>query len=232
MHHRIRRIFVTGLLATIPLAVTIFLLSWLFTKLDRLSPLITNSLIAIGLPLPAGFRIPGLGILATAILIFVVGFITTTFVGGTIVTWGEKVLEKIPLVRTVYGGAKQVVEAVASQQTVAFNQVVMVEYPRKGLYSLAFVTRDSSGEIQQVDDRHLIYLFVPTTPNPTSGMLIAIPKEDVFPLSMTVEEGIKLVMSGGLLEPKTPPSASAQAAPSLSQAAQGSKPPPTPPEEA
>ncbi|MDA2932492.1 DUF502 domain-containing protein, partial [Nitrospinae bacterium AH-259-F20] len=164
MHHRIRRIFVTGLLATIPLAVTIFLLSWLFTKLDRLSPLITNSLIAIGLPLPAGFRIPGLGILATAILIFVVGFITTTFVGGTIVTWGEKVLEKIPLVRTVYGGAKQVVEAVASQQTVAFNQVVMVEYPRKGLYSLAFVTRDSSGEIQQVDDRHLIYLFVPTTP--------------------------------------------------------------------
>ena len=232
MFPRIRRIFITGLLATIPLAVTIFLLSWLLTKLDRLSPLLTQSLIALGLPLPAGYRIPGLGILFTVILIFVVGVITTTFVGGTIVTWGEKVLEKIPLVRTVYGGAKQVVEAVASQQVVAFNQVVMVEYPRKGLYSLAFVTGESSGEIQQVDDQHLIYLFVPTTPNPTSGMLIAIPKEDVFPLSMTVEEGIKLVMSGGLLEPKTPPSASAQAAPSLSQPAQGSKPHPTPPEEA
>lgn len=181
MFPRIRRIFITGLLATIPLAVTIFLLSWLFTKLDRLSPLLTQSLIALGLPLPAGFRIPGLGILFTVILIFVVGVITTTFVGGTIVTWGEKVLKKIPLVRSVYGGAKQVVEAVASQQTVAFNKVVMVEYPRKGLYSLAFVTRESSGEIQQVDDRHLIYLFVPTTPNPTSGMLIAIPEEDVFP---------------------------------------------------
>lgn len=232
MFPRIRRIFITGLLATVPLAVTVFLLSWLFTKLDRLSPLLTSSLIAIGLPLPAGFRIPGLGILATAILIFVVGFITTTFVGGTIVTWGEKVLEKIPLVRTVYGGAKQVVEAVASQQAVTFNQVVMVEYPRKGLYSLAFVTRESSGEVQQVDDRHLIYLFVPTTPNPTSGMLIAIPKEDVFPLSMTVEEGIKLVMSGGLLEPKSPLSSPARAAPSLSQPAPGSKPPPTPPEEA
>lgn len=207
MRHHIRRIFITGLLASIPLVVTLALLSWVFTKLDRISPALTRTLIALGLPLPPGYRVPGLGIVVTIILVFIIGLFTTTFVGRRIVEWGEQMLDKIPLVRTIYGGVKQVVDAVASQQTTTFRQVVMVEYPRKGLYSLGFITCASKGEVQDADERHLINVFVPTTPNPTSGMLIILPQEDIIHLSMTVEEGLKLIMSGGILAPKMPVSA-------------------------
>jgi uncharacterized membrane protein len=202
MRHYVRRVFITGLLASIPLVVTLALLSWVFTKLDRISPALTQALIVLGLPLPPGYRIPGLGLLVTIILVFLIGLFTTTFVGRRIVDWGECILEKIPLVRTIYGGVKQVVESVASQQTTTFRQVVMVEYPRQGLYSLGFITCASKGEVQDADERHLINVFIPTTPNPTSGMLIILPQEDIIYLSMTVEEGIKLIMSGGILAPK------------------------------
>ncbi|MFQ6672108.1 MAG: DUF502 domain-containing protein [Candidatus Tectimicrobiota bacterium] len=232
MYQRFRRIFVTGLLVTIPLAVTVFLLSWLFTKLDRLSPLLTRGLIALGLPLPEGFRLPGLGILFTVALVFLVGIFITTFVGRRIIDWGEELLRKIPLVRIIYGGAKQVVDAVASQRGTAFNQVVLVEYPRKGLYSIGFLTCENSGEIQAVDQRHLVNVFIPTTPNPTSGLLIVVPQEDVVPLSMTVEDGIKFIMSGGLLAPEVPLSVQTGAAPSLLGGTPPSEQPPTPSEDA
>lgn len=201
MGTRFRRFFVTGLIAIIPLAVTLFLLSWIFNKLDKLSPLLTQALIALGVPLPPGFRIPGLGIIFTAALLLLVGALVTTFIGRTIVNWGETLLEKIPFVRTIYGGVKQVVVAVTSQKS-AFRQVVMVEYPRKGIFSLGFVTCEGSGEVQEADQRHMVYVFIPTTPNPTSGLLILVPQDELIPLSMTVEEGIKLVMSGGLLSPE------------------------------
>lgn len=204
MRHYLRRIFITGLLASIPLVVTLALLSWVFTKLDRISPTLTKALIEMGLPLPPGYRIPGLGIVVTIVLVFCIGFFTTTFIGRRIVEWAEDLFDKIPLVRTIYGGVKQIVEAVASQQAQTFRQVVMVEYPRQGLYSLGFVTCESKGEVQDADERHLINVFIPTTPNPTSGMLIVVPQEDIIHLTMTVEEGIKLIMSGGILTPKTP----------------------------
>lgn len=205
MRTRIRRIFIAGLLASIPLIVTVVLLSWIFSKLDRLSPLVTKSLIALGLKLPPGFRIPGLGIVFSIVLVLVIGIFTTSFVGSRIVEWGERILDKIPLVRTIYGGVKQVVQAVASQQTATFRQVVMVEYPRKGLFSLGFITCSSVGEVQDADERHLINVFIPTTPNPTSGMLIIAPEEEITYLTMTVEEGIKLIMSGGILAPRSSP---------------------------
>lgn len=230
MFYRFRRIFVTGLLASIPLVVTFFLLSWMFTTLDGLSPLLTRGLIALGLPLTPGFRIPGLGIVFTIALVFIVGAVITTFVGRRIVEMGEQIVEKIPLVRTIYGGAKQVVNAVASQRGAAFNKVVMVEYPRKGIYSIGFTTCDSEGEIQESDERHLVNVFIPTTPNPTSGLLIVIPEEDAVALSMTVEEGVKFVMSGGLLTPEGYKSAKAKATPSLVQNAPTSKQPSTPSE--
>lgn len=204
MRQYIRRIFITGLLASIPLAVTLALLSWVFAKLDRISPLLTKALIAMGLPLPPGYRIPGLGLVVTIILVLAIGLFTTTFIGRRIVEWAERLFNKIPFVRTIYGGVKQVVESIASQRATTFRQVVMVEYPRKGVYSLGFVTCSSVGEVQDADERHLINVFIPTTPNPTSGMLIIVPQEDIINLSMTVEEGIKLIMSGGILAPKTP----------------------------
>lgn len=204
MRQYFRRIFITGLLASIPLVVTLALLSWVFTKLDRISPIMTKALIGIGVPLPPGYRIPGLGIVVTIVLVLSIGFFTTTFIGRRIVEWAEGLFDKIPFVRTIYGGVKQIVEAIASQQAQTFRQVVMVEYPRKGLFSLGFVTCDSKGEVQDADDRHLINVFIPTTPNPTSGMLIIVPQDDIINLAMTVEEGIKLIMSGGILTPKTP----------------------------
>lgn len=204
MRQYFRRIFITGLLASIPLVVTLALLSWVFTKLDRISPIMTKALIGVGVPLPPGYRIPGLGIVVTIVLVLSIGFFTTTFIGRRIVEWAEGLFDKIPFVRTIYGGVKQIVEAIASQQAQTFRQVVMVEYPRKGLFSLGFVTCDSKGEVQDADDRHLINVFIPTTPNPTSGMLIIVPQDDIINLAMTVEEGIKLIMSGGILTPKTP----------------------------
>lgn len=203
MRQYLRRIFITGLLASIPLVVTLALLSWVFTKLDRISPLLTKGLIALDLPLPPGYRIPGLGIVVTIVLVLLIGIFTTTFFGRRIVDWAERLLDKIPFVRTIYGGVKQVVDAIASQRATTFRQVVMVEYPRKGIYSLGFVTCASVGEVQNADESHLINIFIPTTPNPTSGMLIIVPQEDLVYLSMTVEEGIKLIMSGGILAPKT-----------------------------
>ncbi len=110
-------------------------------------------------------------------------------------------VEKIPLVRSLYSGAKQIIEAVTNSQVDTFSKVVMIEYPRKGLYSLGFITCEAKGEIQKNTDDFVINVFVPTTPNPTSGMLVFVSKKDVIPLSMTVEEGIKLVVSGGIVTP-------------------------------
>lgn len=201
MRHRLRRIFITGLLASFPLVVTLFLLSWLFNKLDRLSPLVTHGLIALGLPLRPGFRIPGLGILFTIGLIFIVGLSTTTLVGRWIVQLAERLMNKISILRTIYGSAKQAVDAVGTKQTL-FRQVVVVEFPRRDLFSVGFITCDYVGELQETDKRRLVYVFIPSTPIPLGGFLIVVPWEEVIPLSMTTEDGMKLIMSGGILSPE------------------------------
>jgi uncharacterized membrane protein len=201
LKHRIRNIFIAGLLVILPIGITYFILSFLFNNLDNLlSPILTNLLIFIGLPIPPGYRIPGLGFIATILIVFFVGLLTTNIFGRKVVKFGELILEKIPVVRGVYAGAKQVINTIAHTEK-AFRQVVMVEFPRKGIYSIGFITSECKGEIQYLTNKEVINVFLPTTPNPTSGFLIFVPKNDVIPLSMTVEDGIKLIISGGIITP-------------------------------
>lgn len=200
VRHKIRNIFLAGLVVILPIAFTLFILTWIFKKLDNLSPFITNLLIYFGAPLPKGFKIPGLGIATTVLIIFLVGIFTTSVIGKKVLVLWEYILNKIPFIRGIYGAIKQIIETITIRKN-AFNQVVMIEYPRKGLYCLGLLTCESKGEIQNKTEKEIMNVFIPTTPNPTSGFLLFVPKESIIPLSMSVEEGLKLIISGGIVTP-------------------------------
>lgn len=200
---RVRNIFITGLLVTLPIAFTIFILNFLFKTLDNwLSPSITKLLILAGAPILEDFRVPGLGVAATVFIIFLVGVLTKNIFGAKLVQLGEMIVEKIPIVRNIYTGAKQVVTTIAHTDTNAFNRVVLIEFPRKGIHAMGFVTSETKGEVQALTDGDVVSVFVPTTPNPTSGFLVFLPQNDIIDLTMSVEDGIKLIISCGIVTPK------------------------------
>ena len=199
---KLQNLFIAGLLVLLPISITVFILTFIFQKLDNLlSPAFVKLLILLGLPFREGQFIPGLGFVATTIIIIFTGLITKNILGRKLFSLGEIMVERIPVARSIYSGAKQIIDTVSKSQLDAFNKVVMVEYPRRGLFSLGFVTCEARGEIQENTEENVVNVFIPTTPNPTSGLLIFVPKEDLIPLSMTVEEGIKLVVSGGIVTP-------------------------------
>lgn len=200
---RLRNYFLTGFIVTAPLVITIYLTwslirwvdSWVKPYIpDRYSP-------EQYLP----FDVPGFGLIVALILITLVGFLTANFVGKKIVSSGEYLLGRMPLVRNVYSALKQIMETVLSQRADTFRKVAIIEYPRKGLWSLVFIATEAEGEVQHsIDDDagQLIAVFLPTTPNPTSGYLLYVPKRDVIELTMTIEEGAKLIISAGLVTPE------------------------------
>ncbi|HBP12122.1 MAG TPA: hypothetical protein DD452_09295 [Nitrospina sp.] len=198
---RIRNVFITGLLITLPIALTWFILQFLLNNFDALSPVFTNILIQLGAPIPEGYRIPFLGLVVTLLIVLIVGWLTTNFFGKKVFQIGELLIEKIPFVRRIYKGSKQVVSSIAEADTSAFRKVVLIEFPRRGLLAIGFVTGESRGEVQQVTQENMLNVFVPTMPNPTSGFLIFSPLEELTEVSMTIEEGIKYVVSGGLVTP-------------------------------
>ena len=194
--HHIRTYFLTGLLVVVPVGLTFNILqmaiSWADSKLALLPPSIHPNTY-----LP--FAIPGLGLIITLIGIMFVGVITTNFIGRWFVGLGEKIVDKIPFFRSVYLLAKQVLETIFNQDKESFKKVVMVEYPRKGLYSIGFVTGIARGEIQARTSGKVLNIFIPTSPNPTSGYLIMIPEEDTVTLDMDTETAFKLILSGGMV---------------------------------
>lgn len=203
LKRRLRNIFITGILITIPVASTLFILNFLLDILDGLVvPWFIKTLIEIGTPLPEDFHLPGLGLILIILLIFVVGVLTKSFLGAKLVQWGELIVDRIPIVRSIYTGAKQVVTTIAHADTKAFRKVVMVEFPRKGIYSIGFITGTTEGEVQELTEEKLVNVFVPTTPNPTSGFLVFLPHEDVIELTMSVEDGIKFIISVGIVTPE------------------------------
>lgn len=203
LQRRIRNIFITGLLITLPIALTWFILQFLLKNFDALSPVFTNMLIQFGVPIPEGYRIPFLGLGMTLLIVLMVGWFTTNFFGKKLFILGETIVEKIPFVRRIYKGTKQVVLSIAEADTTAFRKVVLLEFPRRGLLAIGFVTGESRGEVQQMTQENMLNVFVPTMPNPTSGFLIFSPPDELTEVSMTIEEGIKYVVSGGIV---TPPS--------------------------
>jgi len=184
-----RRIIFTGLLAIVPVALTFYILKVVFTLLDNLTSPIFKRM---------DIYIPGLGILLTLLLVYLLGIFVTNVLGKRFLHWLETLIKNIPLVNTIYKTIKQIIQAFTGTAEKKFQSVVFIEYPRKDLWTLAFVT----GESKNDKDVEFYHLFVPTTPNPTSGVFIIIPKNDSIETELNVEEALKSVISGGMLAPK------------------------------
>ena len=200
LQRRIRNIFITGLLITLPIALTYLILQFLFKNLDTLSPVFTKVLIDMGAPIPEGYRIPALGLVITLLIVLAVGWFTTNFFGKRMISLGENIVEKIPFVRKIYSGSKQVVQSIAQADTSAFRKVVLLEFPRRGMLAIGFVTGSARGEVQEYTREDVLNVFVPTMPNPTSGFLVFAPPEDLTEIDMSIEDGIKYVVSGGIVD--------------------------------
>lgn len=199
---RLRRYFVAGLLVWLPLVATYLVLSFSIRVIDRSLLLLPASLRPENL---IGFKIPGLGVILTLALVCVTGFLVANFFGRSLITAWESLLARIPLVNSVYGAVKQITASLFSDASQSFREVVMVEYPRRGLWMLAFVTGDTPKHFQEVANESLINIYVPTTPNPTSGFYIMVPPSDVKRLTIPVEIGLKMILSAGVVNPLDDP---------------------------
>jgi len=202
-HSPIKRWFFTGLILLVPILVTIYLFLAIVRSMDGLIHLIPA---AWQPDVLIGFHIPGLGIVLTLLVILLTGMLGASFIGRWLVRMGESMVERIPLVRSVYGALKSVLETVLRDNQDSFRRVVLVEYPRHGSYALGFISGSGHGEVQDKTEDKVLTVFVPTAPNPTSGFLLYIPENETTPLDMSVEDGMKCVISAGVITPKwTPP---------------------------
>jgi uncharacterized membrane protein len=197
--HKLKGYFLTGLLVVVPVGMTFLVVRWIVTFMDR-------TLLRVLPPqwqpdLLFGFKIPGLGLVATALLILLIGILTANIFGRSLVNFYERMLDKIPFVKGIYALFKQVADTVLSRDKGAFRKAVLIEYPRRDTWAVAFVTGISEGEVQEVTSKRLVNIFVPTTPNPTSGFYILLPEDDIIELTMSVEEAFKLIISGGMVTP-------------------------------
>ena len=198
MIKRLRRYLVAGLLIWAPLAVTFVLLRFAVNLMDKTLAIIPQQYRPDEL---LGFHIPGLGVILTFVVLFITGMLAANFVGRYVVGGLESLLDRIPIVRTIYGGAKNFAEIVFSDSSDSFKRVLLIEYPRKGIYSLAFQTSSDLGEVQGRTGEDVICCFVPTTPNPTSGYVVMLPRSDVTVLDMDVDEALKMIISLGVVVP-------------------------------
>ncbi|MDP6437277.1 MAG: DUF502 domain-containing protein [Gammaproteobacteria bacterium] len=198
---RLRTYLVTGLLVWVPLGITVFLVKVMVDFMDQ-----TLLLLPVNYrpETVLGIDIPGLGIVLSVAVLLLTGVFAANFFGRRLVSVWESIMQRIPFVRTVYSAAKSFAEVVLTNNTDSFKEVLLIEYPRKGLYSICFQTSTSLGEVQSRTGEDVICVFVPTTPNPTSGVMIIVPKNDVIALDMQVEEAVKMVVSLGVVVPKWP----------------------------
>ncbi len=200
---KLRAYLFSGILVTAPVAITFYMAYKFIFWVDRIVNQILPPQYKFDNVFP--YAIPGLGLIVLILALIIVGMFTAGFLGGFLVRLGEWIVNKVPLISSVYSLLKQVFETIFSNKTQAFSKVVMLEYPRKGIWILGFVSAELKGEIKEQFEEKMLNIFIPTTPNPTSGFLIFVPKKDTVELNMTVEEGIKFVISGGLVEPSKMP---------------------------
>ncbi|MEM9469514.1 MAG: DUF502 domain-containing protein [Pseudomonadota bacterium] len=197
---RLRTYLLAGILVTAPVSITIYV-TWAFLNFmdNRITPLIPE---AYNPNTYLPFSMPGLGLIVAIVFFVTIGFLTKNFLGRLFVRMYEYVLERVPVISNIYGAIKQIFETVMASQSDAFKEVVMFEYPRKGIWVLGFVTGSTKGEVQSLTKSDTVNVFLPTTPNPTSGFLLFVPKKDVTYMNMSVEEGIKMIVSGGIITPE------------------------------
>jgi uncharacterized membrane protein len=195
----IRGYFLTGVLVTAPLAITIWVTLWFLDFVDKNVTGLIPPRYNPDYYLP--FDIPGLGLLIAIVFFITVGWFARNYFGRVMIRVSEYILDKMPIVRTIYGALKQIFETVMASQSQAFRDVVMFEYPRKGIWVMGFVTGTTKGEVQSLTDTEVVNVFLPTTPNPTSGFLLFVPRKDLIFMQMGVEEAIKMIVSGGIITP-------------------------------
>lgn len=208
----IRKYLVTGLILWIPLLVTFLVVRFLIRFVDQLLLLLPEPWRPEAL---LGFSIPGLGLLLALGILLVTGVFAANFAGRRLVEFGDRIVTRIPLVNGIYSGAKQVAETLFSDHSTAFKRVMLVEFPRKGVWSMCFQTSELVGEVQARTEEDVVCVFMPTTPNPTSGYLLFVPAKDLVPLDMRVDEGLRMIISLGVAVPRwtNPAEAKASLAP-------------------
>lgn len=197
----IRKTFLSGLIFWIPLVITVFIVKFVLQIAGHLFELIPDDY------LPAShmqLSIPGINIIFILLIILISGWVVNLYIGKKVVKAWEKLVKKIPLIRSIYNASKQSMNAVFSSDAKTFHDVVLVEYPRRDMWSVAFITNESSDDFNTsiISDQKFISVYIPTTPNPTSGFIVLVPKKDIRPINLTTEEALKWVISLGIINPK------------------------------
>ncbi|MBN1662857.1 MAG: DUF502 domain-containing protein [Deltaproteobacteria bacterium] len=195
----IKNILLTGLAVIIPIGITIYILNFIIEMMDSL---LTVMPVQYQPDTVLGFHIPGLGLIITVLLIFICGLITKSFIGNKLIRWGEAVVDRIPIVRGIYQATKKIVDSMFVGQGKSFKQAVLVEFPRKNVYSVAFVTGVPNPEIEEKIGKNFVSIYVPTTPNPTSGYFLMVAQDELIYLDMSVEDALTLVISTGIVNPQ------------------------------
>jgi uncharacterized membrane protein len=196
---RARAYLLAGILVTAPVAITLYL-AW--AVVDLIDNSVTKLLPEQYNPenyMP--FSVPGLGVVIVILTLMLIGAFTAGVIGRLVIRAGEGVLARMPIIRSVYAATKQIMETVLANQSAAFREVVLLEYPRRGIWTLGFISGETHGELRNLTADDVVNVFVPTTPNPTSGFLLFVPRSELHVLEMTVEEGIKMVVSTGIVTP-------------------------------
>jgi len=196
---RLRTYFFAGILITAPVSLTIYL-AWLFIRF------VDEQVFSV---IPQGynpetylpFSIAGIGLLLALVFLTLIGALTAGIIGRALNHLFEGILNRLPVIRSLYGAIKQIMETVLANKSSAFRECVLIEYPRKGMWTLGFITGTTKGEVQEKTAEEVINVFVPTTPNPTSGYFVIVPAQDIIRLKMPIEDGLKLVVSGGIVTP-------------------------------
>lgn len=200
----IRKWILAGLMVWVPLGATLFVLSLIYNALDS------------SFLLPRSWRFPGSGVLLTAAVLLGTGVVAANYRGGQFLAWAERLLNHIPLVRSLYGGTKKLAETLFSENSSAFRKVVLIEWPRKGLWSVGFQAGEPLKEAREKTGVDMVTVFIPTTPNPTSGFIMQASRDEVVVLDMSVEEGMRYIISLGVVTPGQPAPANAPTLPTAS----------------
>jgi len=191
--------FFAGILILVPLWVTFSILEYLITKFDNIMALLPEAYQPDTL---LGFHVPGFGLLAVLLIVFFTGMLATNFIGTFVINLWDRMLEKIPLVRSIHASVKQILSTMLKPSGQSFRKVLLIEYPRKGIWTLAFQTGSGLPEVTKHLDTEMVSVFVPTTPNPTGGFLLLLPKKDVIELNISVDSALKMIISLGVILPK------------------------------
>lgn len=194
----IKRYFITGLLIWVPLAITAWVLSLIASAADQTLRLLPESVQPLHL---LGFDIPGAGVVLTLLIILTTGLLAANFIGQRLVSWWEKLLARIPVVNSIYNSVKQVSDTLFSSSGNAFRKALLIQYPREGSWTIAFLTGKPGGDVANHLKDDYVSVYVPTTPNPTSGFFLMLPKRDVIELDMAVDEALKYIISMGVVAP-------------------------------